>query len=116
MSCYVGSLKHRKSLSSLLKQIAAASFDKLKDEIKAALTDGSKLALAVDAWTGVNHTKSHRLLDHAVAAQGRPFFALIRYDMGSTRETNGRKRIYESWIYESCLAQLIEWCGFLTIK
>ena len=57
MACYVESLKHRKSLSSLLKQIAAASFDKLKDEIKAALTDGSKLALAVDAWTGVNHTK-----------------------------------------------------------
>ena len=50
-------LKHRKSLSSLLKQVAAASFDKLKDTIKAALTDGSKLALAVDAWTGRNHTK-----------------------------------------------------------
>ena len=54
MACYVESLKHRKSLSSLLKQIAAASFDKLKDEIKAALTDGSKMALDVDAWTGVN--------------------------------------------------------------
>jgi hypothetical protein len=50
-------LKHRKSLSSLLKQIAAALFDQLKVEIKAALTDGSKLALAVDAWTGVNHTQ-----------------------------------------------------------
>jgi hypothetical protein len=55
MACYVESiesLKHRKSLSSLLKKIAPASFDKLKEEIKSALTDGSKVALAVDAWTG----------------------------------------------------------------
>ncbi len=61
MACYVESEisieTSEKSLSSLLKQIAAASFDKLKDEMKAALPDGSKLALAVDAWTGVNHTK-----------------------------------------------------------
>ena len=40
-----------------MKQIAAASFDKMKDEIKAALANGSKLALSIDAWTGRNHTK-----------------------------------------------------------
>ena len=50
-------LKHRKSLSSLLKQIADASFSKLKTELKAALMDGSKLALAVDALTDINRTK-----------------------------------------------------------
>jgi hypothetical protein len=33
----------------LLKKNAAVSFDKLQEKIKAALTDGSKLALAVDA-------------------------------------------------------------------
>jgi hypothetical protein len=42
-------LKYRTSISSLLKQISAVSFDKLKEEMKAAMTDGSKLALAVDA-------------------------------------------------------------------
>ncbi len=50
-------LKHRTSISSLLKQISAVSLNKLKEEIKVAMTDGSKLALAVDAWTGRNHTK-----------------------------------------------------------
>lgn len=44
-------------LSQLLKRIASALFGKLKEEVKAALTNGSKLALAIDAWTARNHTK-----------------------------------------------------------
>ncbi len=39
-------------VSSLLKQVSSVSFNKLKEEIKVAITEGSKLALAVDAWTG----------------------------------------------------------------
>jgi hypothetical protein len=50
-------LKHRTSLSSWLKQVSAISFNKLKEQIKVAMTDGSKLALAGDAWTGRSHTK-----------------------------------------------------------
>ena len=50
-------LKHRKSLSLLLKQIATASFEKLKEEIKVAISAGSKVTLAFDAWARRNHTK-----------------------------------------------------------
>jgi hypothetical protein len=35
-----------------LKLIAVASFDKMKEEIKVAMADDSKLVLAIDAWTG----------------------------------------------------------------
>ena len=53
-------LMHRMSIPTLLKQIAAASFDNLKREIKAAITGGSKIALAVDAWTARSHKKVSR--------------------------------------------------------
>jgi hypothetical protein len=33
------------------------SFNNLKEEIKVVMTDGSKLALAVDAGTGRTHAK-----------------------------------------------------------
>ena len=46
--------QHRKSLSLLLKQIATASFEKLKVEIKVSISTGSKVVLAIDAWTGQN--------------------------------------------------------------
>jgi hypothetical protein len=54
MACYAESKisKYRTSVSLLLKLIAAASFDKLKEEIKVAMADGAKLVLAIDAWTG----------------------------------------------------------------
>ena len=50
-------LMHITLIASWLKRIAAASFDKLKQEIKAPLSNGSKVALALDAWTARNHTK-----------------------------------------------------------
>ncbi len=87
--------------SILIKHLlftAVASFDKLKDEIKAALTDGSKLALAVDAWTGINHTKYLGVIAYWIMQWQLKdgLLALLRCNMGATRETNGRRRIYES--------------------
>ncbi len=54
MACYAESeiSKHRTSVHYWLKLIAAASFVKLKEEIKVAMADGSKHVLAIDAWTG----------------------------------------------------------------
>ncbi len=59
----MGDLKHMTSLSSLLMQVSAGPFNKLKEEIKVAITDGSKLALAVEAWTGRNQTKYLRIIE-----------------------------------------------------
>ena len=42
----------------MLKQIATASFEKLKVEIKVAISAGSKVALAIDVWTERNQ-ESH---------------------------------------------------------
>ncbi len=50
-------LKHRTSVSLLVKQIATASFEKLKDKIQATISDGSNFALTMDAWTARNHTR-----------------------------------------------------------
>jgi hypothetical protein len=86
-------LMHRMSIPTLLKQIAAASFDNLKREIKAATTGGSKIALAVDAWTARSHKKVSRtccVLDCWVAAERLPSWAHTLW--------SSQRRLIDRWI------------------
>ena len=84
-------LKHRKSLSSLLKQIADASFNKLKTELKAALMNGSKLVLAVDVWTGRNRTKYLGVIGYWICKWQLKdgLLALIPYDLAKDGRLTG---------------------------
>ena len=90
--------------SILIKHLlftVAASFDKLKDEIKAVLTDGLKLALGcrcLDRSKPYKVSWSHYLIMQWQLKDG--LLALIRCNLGALRETNGRKRIYESCCYK----------------